>query len=51
MKNANIIRLVPRKGTQAPGVTCRVLAFKPRQPSLTERIRNDYNPFPVGRAS
>lgn len=49
--NANVVKFVPRKRTGKTVVAGRVFAFIPRSPTLTERIRNDFNPFPINRAS
>lgn len=48
--NANIIKLVPRKRTGKIQCAGTVLAFVPRKPTLTERIRDDFNHFPISRA-
>jgi hypothetical protein len=49
--NANVIKFSPRKRTGKTVVAGRVYAFIPRSPTLTERIRNDYNHFPINRAN
>lgn len=47
--NARVIKLVPHKRDGKRVVAGTVLAFIPRTPTLTERIRNDFNHFPVNR--
>ena len=49
MKN-NVIKFVPRKRTGNAKCVGQVLTFVPRIPTLTERIRNDFNHFPTNRA-
>lgn len=48
--NATIIKFTPRKRTGKIQCAGKVIAFIPRTPSLTERVRNDFNHFPVNRA-
>jgi len=47
---ATIIKFTPRKRTGKIQRAGQVVAFIPRRPSLTERVRDDFNHFPVNRA-
>ena len=47
--NAKVIKLIPAKRTGQIVRSGKVLAFIPRSPTLTERIRDDFNHFPVNR--